>query len=125
MINSLYRISKSEVNTSGFECEIVLNPDHEVYQAHFPGYPVTPGVVQLQIVEELIEQLQGLDLSLSKVSQCKFVHTVNPLENELIRVRVEMKDRSINQAQLGVRVTITSASGIHMEARVEYQVGVT
>ena len=35
---------------SGFN--VILNPDHLIYKAHFPGQPVTPGVCILQMIQE-------------------------------------------------------------------------
>ena len=34
-----------------------LLPDSPVYQGHFPGYPITPGVCLVQIALELIEEM--------------------------------------------------------------------
>ena len=36
---------------------IRLNGEHEIFKAHFPGEPITPGVCQLQMVVECAEQL--------------------------------------------------------------------
>ena len=36
-----------------------LLPESPVYQGHFPGYPITPGVCLVQIALELIEEMAG------------------------------------------------------------------
>ena len=38
----------------GQEVKIRLNPDHEIYRAHFPGNPITPGVCIVQIISEVL-----------------------------------------------------------------------
>ena len=45
------RLEDRTLGQSGFK--VILNPDHLIYKAHFPGQPVTPGVCILQIIQEL------------------------------------------------------------------------
>jgi len=53
--NNLYKIiSKEEVN-SIFNYTVELNPSCVIYEAHFPGEPITPGVCIVQIGKEVIE----------------------------------------------------------------------
>ena len=47
-------VLSSRSNTS---FRLRLNPEHFIYQAHFPGEPVTPGVCILQIGKELLAEL--------------------------------------------------------------------
>ena len=36
-----------------------LLPDSPIYQGHFPGWPITPGVCLAQIALELMEEMAG------------------------------------------------------------------
>lgn len=36
-----------------------LLPDSPIYQGHFPGWPITPGVCLVQIALELMEEMAG------------------------------------------------------------------
>ena len=38
-----------------------LLPDSPVYQGHFPGYPITPGVCLVEIAVELMREMAGHD----------------------------------------------------------------
>ena len=49
-----------------------LLPDSPVYVAHFPGYPITPGVTIVQMALELMER------TLSGAKDIKFVEPVLP-----------------------------------------------
>lgn len=70
---------------------IELNPYHIVYTGHFPGHPVTPAVVQMQIVHELLEDLLGKKLKLIAMPQCKFLNILDPIETPQIAVHIEIK----------------------------------
>ena len=72
--------------TAGNACQsdkiqVRLNADHLIYQAHFPGNPITPGVCIVQMVGELLSERLGRQLSLGRIVNLKFVAPISPLEN--------------------------------------------
>jgi len=71
--------SKTE---TGLEYTIELNPEHFVYQAHFPENPITPGVCIIQIIKELTIETLNRNLFLKKIHNVKFLYVINPLENK-------------------------------------------
>jgi 3-hydroxyacyl-[acyl-carrier-protein] dehydratase len=73
---------------TGFVTTLKLDPGHKVYTGHFPGYPVTPGVVQMQIVHELLEIHLGKQLRLIEMLQCKFLKILTPNETPQITLKV-------------------------------------
>jgi len=56
LLPDFYHIIHLEQSDKQLSAQIRLNPNHEVYRGHFPQQAVVPGVVQLQIVKELLEQ---------------------------------------------------------------------
>jgi 3-hydroxyacyl-[acyl-carrier-protein] dehydratase len=90
LIDDLFVIQKYAATGRGFTASIHLDPAHVVYQGHFPGHPVTPGVVQMQIVHELLERQLEKKLRLVQMPQCKFVRILDPTETALIDVHVEL-----------------------------------
>ena len=83
----------SSVTKAGFTSTIQLNTEHIIYTAHFPGFPVTPGVIQLQIVDELLEKHIGKKVKLIEMPQCKFVKILNPVETPSIDVEVDISQK--------------------------------
>lgn len=59
-------VLSSRSNTS---FRLRLNPEHFIYQAHFPGEPVTPGVCILQIGKELLAELLQESLEITHVKK--------------------------------------------------------
>ena len=78
LIEGFYRIKKFSLNDSVIEARIALNPEHKVYEGHFPGQPVVPGVIQLQIVKEMLEKGLEKKLLLSKVISAKYYSMIIP-----------------------------------------------
>ena len=67
--NEMFTIEEDK----GQEVKIRLNPDHEIYRAHFPGNPITPGVCIVQIISEVLGVQQHRQLALDSIVNLKFV----------------------------------------------------
>ena len=89
LINDLFEVLETTVSDMGFKNTIELNSSHIIYKGHFPGHPVTPGVIQMQIVHELLEDHFSEKLKLIGVSQCKFLKILNPNETSRLVVKIE------------------------------------
>ena len=48
--DNLFIIKSTEETETGFTARLCCNPAHPVYQAHFPGNPITPGACLLNIL---------------------------------------------------------------------------
>jgi len=89
LLDDLFQIVHSETTETGFSTTIKLNPDHIIYGGHFPDHPVTPGVVQMQIVHELVENHLGKNLQLTEIDDCKFLKIVNPGERDELQISIQ------------------------------------
>ena len=76
-----------------------LLPECPIYKAHFPDYPITPGVTLLQIALELMGR------KLAGAKEIKFVAPVLPSDGTEIRYEWVFKDAS------SVNVSILSPDG--------------
>lgn len=93
LLGDFFQVLKTSVREAGFSIYIKLNPDHIVYSGHFPGHPVTPGAIQLQIVHELLENQFGRKLKLKAMPRCKFLKILNPNETSHIVVHFEFEEK--------------------------------
>ena len=99
--NDFYCITSSNETAGGMEYVIRLNPSHIIYQAHFPGNPITPGVCIIEIIKELSEDCLKCALFLQKVAKVKFLRVIDPVNNETIHVSMNIADADEN----GYKVT--------------------
>lgn len=79
-LHSLYTLSGPLTSSAEIHVSGRLDADHAVFRAHFPGQPVLPGVVMLQLVEELWREAEpaGAPLRLERVVNAKFIRPVMP-----------------------------------------------
>lgn len=91
----LYTVVSKEENSA----TVRLLPESPIYKAHFPEYPITPGVTLLQISLELMgKKLVG-------AKDIKFVAPVLPGDGTEVRFEWEFKDENT------VSVSILSMDG--------------
>src|SRR5690606_40660571 len=72
-----------------YAAEVHLNPSHLIFDGHFPGNPVAPGVCMMQIVKELTETVEQKTLFLVRASNVKFTALINPARDPVLQFRSE------------------------------------
>ncbi|MGB4810856.1 MAG: hypothetical protein WBP13_00030 [Methylophilaceae bacterium] len=65
--------------------------DHPAFAGHFPGMPILPGVVLLDIALLSIANARGLALDSFEISTVKFLSPVNPGETLSIEHTISAK----------------------------------
>lgn len=92
LIEGLYTLLEYTANEDGLNAQVKLNKDHEVFEGHFPGNPVMPGVCMIQMIKELTEKHSDKDLFLSVASNVKFMAIINPEKNEIIHLNIAISE---------------------------------
>lgn len=112
--NNLYKIiSKEEVN-SIFNYTVELNPSCVIYQAHFPGEPITPGVCIVQIGKEVIEDLLleqssvSCRLEIIKAKNIKFLSVISPNETPILTYQVRKLGFSDDNMTIETQIVVNS-----------------
>ena len=79
-------ITQSITDTeNGFTAVLRCNPEHLIYQAHFPGNPITPGACLLQTASELLQRKLGRPLFLKASKNIKYLNVLVPAECKEVR----------------------------------------
>jgi len=89
--DDLYEVIDQSGMKDGMVVTIKLNPLHQIYGGHFPGYPVTPGVIQLLIVNEMLKKYTGQAVRMVSMPQCKFITVLNPEQNPVITITLKIE----------------------------------
>ncbi len=106
--NDFYAIESSSIQEGVHTYTIHLNPLHHIFDGHFPGNPVTPGVVQMEIVKELLSTSLKKPMSLDTMGTCKFLAILNP--NETPDVTVTLNVSNDDEGNTKVSASIVGAS---------------
>lgn len=86
LADTFYTIRSFDSAGDGFRACVELLPDHPVYQGHFPGQPVVPGVLTLALVRECASMHIGRRAAYAAIRECKFISALLPCEGLEIRL---------------------------------------
>lgn len=77
--NVFFTIKSRKTDEEGKELFLIhLCEGHKVYEGHFPGKPVCPGVMTLSVVRQCAEQIAGRSLKWSEIKNCRFTGMLFP-----------------------------------------------
>jgi 3-hydroxyacyl-[acyl-carrier-protein] dehydratase len=92
LLNNLYTTRMMEIAPDGsaVRSEIMLNSNHPIFEGHFPGNPILPGVCTVQIIKELLELSIRKPLKMVKAGSIKYLGFVNPEVMPLLEFRFQL-----------------------------------
>lgn len=91
LLKDFYTINSIEKSDdSNYQVTIFINKNHEVFNGHFPGNPIMPGVCMMQIIKELTEEITSSFLLLQSLSNVKFMALINPFATPDLRLELNI-----------------------------------
>jgi 3-hydroxyacyl-[acyl-carrier-protein] dehydratase len=97
-------VSQTGIPAERYRFTLELNPAHPVYEGHFPGNPVVPGVCQVQMISELLSGIKGYALRLIRSDNVKFLSVMVPGMNRIIDA--ELHVRTTSDGEIAVTATL-------------------
>ena len=113
LINDFFQVIESSNDDNILLSAIKINAQHQIFEGHFPNNPVTPGVVQMQMVKELMEAHLQQKLALKEMGRCKFMAVLNPNENAEITIKITFSTLENNQIKV-------SAQGVSTDTKTTF-----
>ncbi len=96
---------------NGFMAVIRCNPAHLIYQAHFPGNPITPGACLLQTAGEVLQRKLGRPLYLKASKNIKYLNVLVPAEGK--EVRYTFSNLVENETECKAQVVIADEASVY------------
>jgi 3-hydroxyacyl-[acyl-carrier-protein] dehydratase len=84
--------------------QIQMNAGHPIYQAHFPGNPITPGVLTMQMIRECAGRKIGQNLRFKSIKICRLAAMVRP--GDTLRLKMDISE---NNGTVKLKATLTDA----------------
>lgn len=118
LMNDFYTIEYLQREPESFSCKVSFNSHHDIFNGHFPGQPIVPGVCMMEMVKELLEQQVDTTLWLRNASQVKFLQFITPDVHPVINIswKAERTGYTVNASFLNNASALFKLSGM-FEAR--------
>ena len=83
--------------------EYCFAADEPVFEGHFPGHPLLPGIFQIEMTRLAAERLMGRPLSIARILKTKFTRAILPEETIGLNLRCTEGESAIKaRARLSV-----------------------
>jgi 3-hydroxyacyl-[acyl-carrier-protein] dehydratase len=111
LLNNLYTISERETTFLPVRYDVSLQEKSLIYQAHFPGEPITPGVCIIQIAKELLEDYAQKRYQIKTIKNVKFLNVISPVTTPHVTYVFEkiVNDETSKTCRLQVQVLAAEA----------------
>lgn len=76
--NKFYKIIDETKQDTSATYKVAILPDCNVYEGHFPGDPVCPGVCNIETIKECASKLIGKPLRIKSIKQCRLTAIATP-----------------------------------------------
>ncbi|SFE14683.1 3-hydroxyacyl-[acyl-carrier-protein] dehydratase [Chitinophaga sp. CF118] len=103
LAGKLYTLEQEQPGEGTGTYNILWNAGHPVFEGHFPGRPVVPGVCMMQTIQELLERLLQKKMTLKKAANMKFLNMIDPTANPQVEITLQHK---LQEDELKVTATI-------------------
>ncbi|MDF2849536.1 hypothetical protein [Sphingobacterium multivorum] len=93
VLADFYTIRSSQVREDGKHLiEISIHPEHPIFDGHFPGRPVTPGVCMLQIIKNITEDLLQTKLRMRSAKNIRFYAIIDPSVHPVLTLELAVQE---------------------------------
>lgn len=91
LYDDFYRVTDLKTEEGNVNAQIHFNPAHRIFDGHFPGQPVVPGVCMLEMVKEILSLVTGKQLHLHKSDNLKFLTVIDPRNHPSVNINIRYK----------------------------------
>ncbi len=110
-LDELFILQSIEDTENGFVALLCCNPEHLIYQSHFPGNPITPGACLLQTAGELLQRKLGRPLFLKASKNVKYLNVLVPAEGK--EVRFTFSNLAESETECKAQVVIADEASVY------------
>jgi len=105
-LNDFYTIrsKKTDPDKNHLLVQVHIKRDHALLTGHFPGHPVVPGVVMIQMITEILADSLQEELELKELGRVKFLSLVDPNVHPCLEFELAIKQEDPQSCQFDARI---------------------
>lgn len=100
LLNDFFTLNGLQVSGADIAATIIIDPAHKIFEGHFPGQPVVPGVCQMQMLKEIMEMVTEKKLDVVKAYDMKFLAVIDPSKNSQVSVSIKYAEDPSGELQV-------------------------
>lgn len=117
LIDTYYRVWSAHYGAETASFHVELLPDCEVYRGHFPDRPVCPGVCNIGMLKECMEEALGVKLVIDTIKQCRMTALASP--DSCSELDIQMSFQRLDESRWVVQARLYDTERTYMEYKGE------
>jgi len=117
LIDDFYHITELQKSGVTLRAQIELNSYHAIFKGHFPQQAIVPGVMQIQIIKELLEDDFKMALLIKEVIVAKYLRPVTPAEHRVLQIQIDHKITESGEYLINATVSNKETTFTKLKAR--------
>ena len=89
LLNNFFFITEIDHNEGAIKASLSIHKEHPIFNGHFPGQPIVPGVCMLQMLKEVLEKIINSPVKLQSADFLKFLKFINPQETSAVNLELQ------------------------------------
>jgi 3-hydroxyacyl-[acyl-carrier-protein] dehydratase len=111
--NQQVAVTDDATGRRNIKFDVNIDASHCLFEGHFPGNPVVPGVVQIEMIRELFSRTLGMEMMLVKADTVKYLRMISPALTPQFSIGLEFFRKETDIWE--VASTITSDSEVFLK----------
>ena len=120
LLDTFFTIDKITAQDEKTLFEVLINKDHAVFEGHFPGNPVVPGVFLIQMVREVIEHWQQKKFKIEAADEIKFMNMVIPQQSSLLTLEIQKRVKS--EKPFAYSIVVSHGSTVFIKMKLDLEI---
>ena len=105
LLQDFFRIIDIDITDNEAFIKLELNSEHPIFQGHFPGYPITPGVCVTQMAVDLFSHIFQQEYKIHQAKSIKFINIIKPNETSICDYKLSWEKLDSQEYRLKTLVT--------------------
>ncbi len=114
LLNDFYSIVNQESSLGSVKANVLINIAHKIFEGHFPGVPVVPGVCMVQMVREILEVSAKKELKIETADTIKFLSVIDPRQHATVSASIDYTE---NDNVFSINATLFAEQIIFLKLR--------
>ncbi len=118
LLENYYIVKSCTTESDSAVFHVHLCPDCKVYEGHFPGEPVSPGVCNIQMMLECAAQVAGHRLRTTVIKRCRLTALITPLTHPELDVHIQLTEKEGGAYDLNASIGMGENTYLSLKAEV-------
>lgn len=88
LAGDFFNLISLDLDAGNIRAALEINLRHPIFDGHFPGQPVVPGVCMMQMVREVMDAALSGPTRLVRADSVKFLNVIDPVGHNVIYAEI-------------------------------------